>query len=171
MSEKEKPLGSLSEISRALGLSHNTAHNWKATYQDAPSSLLLSEWTAFRDKHGLGKRGKQSSASREQLVSDKLRSEVRLNEIKIAKEERKLIPAEDVESFLLYASSRTKSALFQMVGELAPKLAGLEAAEIRIRMRDAADGICRSMQTAVEDWQREQEEARLAAESVERPQQ
>ncbi len=155
-------------LAAALGVSGPGLAKWQRLYPDAPKELDEEAWRAYMKANGLGTRshGHVPTKDRETLTNEKLESEVRLNQIKIAKEERKLIPASEVEAFLLYAATKTKSALFQMVAETAPKCAGLEAGEIRGIMRNAADAICLSMQTTVEDWQREQEEARKAAEQA-----
>ena len=161
-----EPHKNITSLAAELGVTAPTISQWRARYGDHPDTLHADKWREFMARNGLGNRagaGRPANKSREELTNDKLRSEIRLNEIKIAKEERKLIPAEDVESFLLYAASKTKSALFQMVAEVSPKCAGLEAGEVRSKLRDACDGICLSMQTTVEDWQKEQEEAKQAA--------
>lgn len=50
-----------------------------------------------------------------------------------------------------------------MIAELAPKVAGLEAVEVRQLMTEHADVLCVAMQSLVEEWRREQEEAAEAA--------
>lgn len=163
--EPHKNLTSLAAALGARGLSFSVPafSAWKKRYDDFPPTLHEELFVEFIARHQLGSKGRPGNKSREELTNDKLRSEIRLNEIKIAKEERKLISADEVESFLLHAASKTKSALYQMVAECAPKCAGQEAGDVRTILRGGADGICRSMQTTVEDWQREQEEAKQAA--------
>ena len=159
-----KPHKNLTSLAESLGVTVPAIIKWKSTRSDHPQTLIESEWREFISRHGLGGRsGRRADKGREELANEKLASEIRLNEIKIAKEERKLIPADEVESFLLYLASKTKSALYQRDAELAPKLAGLDVVEIRRNMREGSDVICLSMQTAVDDWRKEQEEARKAA--------
>lgn len=157
----------LTSLATELGVSVPTISQWRARHDDTPETLHADAWREFMKRKGLGNRpgaGRPAAPGMQEAQLRKTIAEARLGEIKIAKEERKLIPAGEVEAFLLYAASKTKSALFQMVAETAPKCAGLEAGEIRGIMRGAADAICLSMQTTVEDWQAEQEEARKAAE-------
>jgi hypothetical protein len=156
----------LTSLGAELGFSVAAFSQWRARYTDTPDTLHADKWREWIARNGLGTKGRQASKSREALTNEKLASEIRINHIKISKEERKLIPADEVESFMLYASSKAKSALFQMVAETAPKCAGLEAGEIRGILRSAADVICLSMQTTVEDWQTEQSEARRVAASA-----
>ena len=158
----------LTSLAAELGFSVPAFSAWRKRYDDTPDTLHADKWQEWIKSKGLGRstgagHGRPPNVSLQAAQLRKISSDARLNEIKIAKEERKLIPAEDVESFLLYAASKTKSALFQMVAEVSPKCAGLEAGEVRSKLRDACDGICLSMQTTVEDWQKEQEEAKQAA--------
>lgn len=164
-----EPHKNLTSLAAELGFSVPALSKWRNNYPDCPTILQADLWREFMARNGLGNRpgaGRPSNKSRDELTNAKLETEVRLNEIKIAKEERKLIPAEEVESFLLFAGSKFKSAVFQMVAEVAPKCAGLEAGEIRGIMRGHADAVCMSMQTTVEDWNAEQDEARRAAEQA-----
>lgn len=153
-------------LAAAIGFTRPSLNKWRANHPDYPRELDDEAWRAFIEKNGLGNRGRKANKSREELTNEKLSSEIRLNEIKIAKEERKLVPADEIESFLLFAASKTKSALYQMVAETSPKCAGLDAGEIRGIMRAAADTVCMSLQTTVEDWQAEQDEARRAAQDA-----
>ncbi len=164
-----EPHKNLTSLAAELGFSVPALSAWRNRHEDAPKTLHADAWREFMARNNLGHKagaGRPASATMQEAQLRKLNSEVRLNEIKIAKEERKLIAAEDVESFLLFAGSKVKSALFQMVAEAAPKCAGLEAGEIRTILRGHADAVCVAMQTTVEDWQAEQEEARKAAEQA-----
>lgn len=154
----------LTALAKALGFSTPALSGWRKRFpDDVPQSLREDEWRAFIARHNLGTVGNRVGKSREALLTEKLSTEVRLNRIKIAREERQLIDAKDVDSFLLYVGARMKSALYQMCSELPPKVAGLEAPEVRKLMREGCDVICVSMQSAHEDWRREQEEAAAAA--------
>lgn len=164
-----EPHKNLTSLGAELGCSVPALSAWRNRYNDTPDTLHAEKWREFIKAKGLMRstgagHGRPPNKDREALTNEKLASEIRLNEIKIAKEERKLIDAEEVEAFIVFAASKTKSALYQMVAEAAPKCAGLESGEIRGILRSAADVICRSMQTTLEDWQVEQEEARQAAE-------
>lgn len=152
------------DLARELGFSATAFSKWRKSFPDAPAGIDVTEWRAFIAKHGLGTRGNHQGATKTELAERKLRAESRLLEIKIAKEERRLIDAKDVDSFLLFLSSRLKSVLYQTFQtELPPKLAGLDVAEVRRMSREGADLVLLSMQTLQDEWAAEQERAREAA--------
>lgn len=153
----------LTALAKAIGFSTPICSQWRKKYPDCPATLVEQDWREFIARNGLGLVGNRTSKSREALLTEKVASEVRLNHIKIAQAERKLIPAGDVDSFLLHIAASTKAALYQMTSELPPKLAGLETAEIRRLMREHADVICVEMQGLHDTWSQEQEEAQEAA--------
>jgi len=151
-------------LARALNVSATAIRNWQREYDDAPKSWVEADWRDFIDRHGLGQAGPRKSRRREELLVEKLASEVRLNQIKIAQAEAKLIPAEDVDNYLLFLAARVKSAMYQgFTTELPPKVAGLDVSDIRRLAREHADLVCVSMQNALEDWKTEQNARRKAA--------
>jgi len=152
------------QLAKQLGFSHTAIRVWRERFADAPFDADLEKWRAFITKHNLGDARHNIGAGGQTLRERKLASEIRLNEIKIAKEERKLIPADDVDAFLLYLGSRVKANLFQLfVGELPPAIAGLPVEEIRARCEEKADAMCLSMQSALEQYTKEQAQTRVAA--------
>ena len=151
-------------LARALNVSATAIRNWQREYDDAPKAWVEAEWRDFIDRHGLGQAGPRKSRRREELLVEKLASEVRLNQIKIAQAEAKLIPAEDVDNYLVFLAARVKSAMYQgFTTELPPKVAGLDVSDIRRLAREHADLVCVSMQNALEDWKTEQNARRKAA--------
>ena len=151
-------------LARALNVSATAIRNWQREYDDAPKAWIEANWRDFIDRHGLGQAGPRKSRRREELLVEKLASEVRLNQIKIAQAEAKLIPAEDVDNYLLFLAARVKSAMYQgFTTELPPKVAGLDVSDIRRLAREHADLVCVSMQNALEDWKTEQNARRKAA--------
>ena len=151
-------------LARALNVSATAIRNWQREYDDAPKAWVEADWRDFIDRHGLGQAGPRKSRRREELLVEKLASEVRLNQIKIAQAEAKLIPAEDVDNYLLFLAARVKSAMYQgFTTELPPKVAGLDVSDIRRLAREHADLVCLSMQNALEDWKTEQNARRKAA--------
>ena len=151
-------------LARALNVSATAIRNWQREYDDAPKAWVEADWRDFIDRHGLGQAGPRKSRRREELLVEKLASEVRLNQIKIAQAEAKLIPAEDVDNYLLFLAARVKSAMYQgFTTELPPKVAGLDVSDIRRLAREHADLVCVSMQNALEDWKTEQNARRKAA--------
>lgn len=151
-------------LARALNVSATAIRNWQREYDDAPKAWIEAEWRDFIDRHGLGQAGPRKSRRREELLVEKLASEVRLNQIKISQAEAKLIPAEDVDNYLLFLAARVKSAMYQgFTTELPPKVAGLDVSDIRRLAREHADLVCVSMQNALEDWKTEQNARKKAA--------
>ena len=151
-------------LARALNVSSTAIRNWQREYDDAPKAWVEADWRDFIDRHGLGQAGPRKSRRREELLVEKLASEVRLNQIKIAQAEAKLIPAEDVDNYLLFLAARVKSAMYQgFTTELPPKVAGLDVSDIRRLAREHADLVCVSMQNALEDWKTEQNARKKAA--------
>lgn len=151
-------------LARALNVSSTAIRNWQREYDDAPKAWVEADWREFIDRHGLGQAGPRKSRRREELLVEKLASEVRLNQIKIAQAEAKLIPAEDVDNYLLFLAARVKSAMYQgFTTELPPKVAGLDVSDIRRLAREHADLVCVSMQNALEDWKTEQNSRKKAA--------
>jgi hypothetical protein len=151
-------------LARALNVSSTAIRNWQRDFDDAPKTWTEAEWRDFIDRHGLGQAGPRKSRRREELLVEKLASEVRLNQIKIQQAEAKLIPAEDVDNYLLFLAARVKSAMYQgFTTELPPKVAGLDVSDIRRLAREHADLVCVSMQNALEDWKTEQNARRKAA--------
>ncbi len=154
------------KLAAALGVSDEALRLWRSEKPDAPKSNDVEEWRAFIARNELGEGNNRLNRATPELRARKLLSEIRLNELKISKEERKLIPAEQVDDFLLWLSSRVKSGVYQaFTTELPPKLAGLDVGEIRRLSREAADALCITMQSAVDDWHNEQQQAKAAAQT------
>ena len=148
-------------LAAALGFSAQALENWKAQFADVPQTLVEEDWRAFIVAHDLGSGNNRLNRGHEDLKRRKLASEIRINELKISKEERKVIPAADVDAFLLHLGSRVKSAVFQLfVTELPPAVVGLPVEELRIRAREKAETLCVSMQNALAEWVKQQESAR-----------
>jgi len=152
------------DLARELGFSVTAFSKWRKSFPDAPAGIDVTEWKAFIGKHGLGTKGNHLGETARSLRDQKTAEEIRALRMKNAKEERKLISADDVDSFLLFLSSRIKSSLYQSFQtELPPKTAGLDVAQVRLLNREGCDGIMRSMQALQDEWAAEQEAAREAA--------
>lgn len=164
----EVPLATLADVAHFMECSTRALQQWREKYADAPTGNLVSEWKAFKARHNLGERiGNRVSKSREEILTEKAAAETRLAQIKIAKEERKLIDSDQVDSFLLFLSSRLKAAMYQQFEtEIPPRSAHKDVAEVRKANVAGCDTVCRSMQTALTDWQAEQDAAREAVAQV-----
>jgi hypothetical protein len=151
-----------------LGVSTRAVTEWRKRYPDAPERPNLADWLAFKRRKALGASNSKVGKDRETILAEKALAETKLIHLKIAKEERKLIPAEMVEEFHLFAASRIKSSLYQLFAtELPPKTANLEVTDVRKANRDACDVLCVSMAGLFDQWREEQEAARAAAATVE----
>jgi len=76
----------------------------------------------------------------------KMDKDIKLADLKIAREERKLIDRDEVIARFQHVGSRQRMILFQALEtELPPRLDGMAAAQIRPILRDTADAICREM--------------------------
>lgn len=151
----------LTSVARALGFSAHALANWRAQYDDAPRMFAEDEWKAFIAKHDLGNSPNRTHRNMQQLRELKMESEIRINKLKIARAEGRMIPVDTVNDFLLHIASRTKSAVYQhFVTELPPKAAGHEPAEIRKLAQESADSLVLSMQDEVSRYIKEQAAAR-----------
>lgn len=164
MSKSESTWGSLAS---ELGVTPKSVERWRQKYADAPAAPDVDAWRAYVRRKGLGNSNNRVRPDRDDLMAAKTAADTKLVLIKIAKEERKLVPADQVENFHLFAASRLKSALYQVFAtELPPKTANSDTSEVRKANRDACDAICLSMQSTFDEWAKEQKAARAAAASV-----
>ena len=113
-------------LARALNVSATAIRNWQREYDDAPKAWIEAEWRDFIDRHGLGQAGPRKSRRREELLVEKLASEVRLNQIKIAQAEAERLaakePGECFEILQCIAITRcTEASTFWMDGEEPPE--------------------------------------------------
>lgn len=166
MSQDSKPLPApttMLGLARAIGFSQPAISGWKKRFPDAPKGYDVAEWLAFIKQKNLGTVGNRVSKGREDLLKEKLTEEIRQLRLNNASKERKLIPSADVDGFLMHCASRLNVALDRLCTECAPKCAGLEVGDVRRILREHADTMRLTMQTAADDWHAEQEEARAAA--------
>lgn len=151
------------QLARLLVVHPNNLTKWKQKHADFPQSMVVAEWQEWKRRHALGIK-EDTEKSTTDLRDEKLRTEIEINRIKIAKESRRVIDADKVDDLLLFLGSRLKAATYQtFVTELPPKTAGLDVSEVRKFNREGADAICLNMQHAVEDWQKEQAAAKEAS--------
>ena len=160
----EKLHTSRSGLARALGFSHAAINKWQKDRPDAPKTLDEGEWRAFIERNELGTAGNRNEPGYNEARTQSLIWQTKLIKIRVAKEQRKLIPADEVDSFLLFLASRIKSGVYQsFCQEAAPKLPGLDVTDIRRMLRESADVLIVSWQTMLDDWAREQDTARKAS--------
>jgi hypothetical protein len=119
----------------------------------APLGWDYDEWRAFMKDQSLGVSGNRTSADKEELQKEKLRGEIRLNELKIAKEERTSVSRADVDALLLHIATMQRTVLYPALErELPPRAEGRTAAEIGLVGREIADRLCDIFAASVESW-------------------
>lgn len=140
------------KLSKEIGYTRQAVTTWRKL-PGAPTEPNVDEWQAFIDANDLGNAGNRVGAGREELLKEKLRKEIRLAEIKIEKEERKVIDRSEVDSLHLHIGQRQRSVLYEYLEtEAPPKLDGLSAAQMRPILRKMADDICDVMAGLVDEF-------------------
>ena len=95
--------------------------------------------------------------TKEKLVNtkdDKAQKEIRLLDMKIAREERRTVERAEVNTLLLHVASQQKAVLFAALEREFPgKGVGRTASEISAQGRALADRLCEIFQREVEQWQ------------------
>lgn len=95
--------------------------------------------------------------TKEKLVNtkdDKAQKEIRLLDMKIAREERRTVERAEVNTLLLHVASQQKAVLFAALEREFPgKVVGRTASEISAQGRALADRLCEIFQREVEQWQ------------------
>lgn len=155
MSKQHK---SITALARAIGFTHSSLLNWRQQYPDAPAGLEEDEWRAFIAAHDLGSSRNRANRGMEDLKRRKLVAETRRLNLQNARLEGRTLDTAEVNDFLLHLSARWKANVYmRFVQELAPKLAGLEPAQIRRLMEESADGLITTLQNTLDDWRKEQD--------------
>jgi hypothetical protein len=135
----------ITQLAKVLGTTRHSLAAWMKR-PDAPRGMDVQTWRTYVERSGLGAAGPKVAQSSASLRDQKTAKEVELLDLKIAKEKRKLIPAEDVDRLHLFVATRAKSKLYQSLEtEAPPKLDGLSAAEQRPILRGIADSIADEM--------------------------
>lgn len=142
------------ELASRLRTSVKSIQVW-SKLPGAPTGLDLDEWLKFAEENQLGVAGNKVGAGREELLQEKLRSEIRLNELKIQKEEGKTVLVSDVDERDLQLATMQKSYLYAVLGrELGARGAGKSAEELCVLGQNIADQICDVFTKGVEKWQK-----------------
>jgi transcriptional regulator with XRE-family HTH domain len=144
-----------SELARRLGVQRGTLANWKQR-EGAPANRDVEAWLAFVEQNQLGLSGPKLGQLSKELKDDKLRHEIELLKARLAREQRAVIPAAEVNTLLLHVATSSRTLLYQfMETEAAPKLAGMDAAQMRPMLREMADTICEKMGDLIKDFEQQ----------------
>ena len=121
-----------------LGVTRQSVVNWRLL-DGAPTTWDEAAWGAFIKEKGLGVKGAKVGSA---LKDEKTRHEIELLKAKLDREHRKVIDAEEVNRLLMHIGVDFKTELYRLMeSELAPKLDGMSAVQMRPILREAADGI------------------------------
>jgi hypothetical protein len=137
------------ELAQRVKVSAGTISSWK-NLPGAPKELHVGQWIEFMKSRMLGPYGKKD---RETLMKEKLETEIKLNGLKIRKEEGRTVEIGAVEERDLHLSTLMKTMLYQRLGrELGPRGVGKDASQLNLLGEQVADEICEIFQQGIETW-------------------
>jgi hypothetical protein len=138
-----------SGLAKALEVTRPTLAAWRKT-PGAPSAPNLESWQKWAEEN------RTRMGGTKELRDEKTRHEIKLLKAKLDREERRVIPRDDVNRLHLDISTRQRSMLYQfMESELPPLLDGMSAVQMRPILRERADMICDAMADLVEKFDKQ----------------
>lgn len=147
--KKETPL-TWSQLAGLLGVSARSVANWRKI-DGAPTGTNQGEWESFVVDKNLGSAGKHSSL--EELKAERIRGQIEIDRIKIERERKLTISAEELNDFLLTLANKAKNGIYAVLEtELPPKLDGQDVTTIRRICRESADSICDRLKDGFDEW-------------------
>lgn len=142
------------ELAARLRISVQSLSGW-SKLPGAPTDYNVETWKAFVEANQLGVGGNRVGVGREELLQEKLRGEIRLNQLKIEREEGKTILIDEVDARDLNLASLQKAYLYAVLGrELGARGAGKSAEELTVLGQQVADQICEVFNQGVEQWRK-----------------
>ena len=138
-------------LSQVLGYSTTAFREWRKL-PGAPAVPDPSIWSDFIERNDLGTAGNRVSKGREHWLVEKLKKEVKLQDIRIEKEQRKLVDIDEVAVFVTNLLLGVKQAAYQMARELPRQVIGDELAEAQVKAEKYADQLMLDLQGRVESW-------------------
>lgn len=140
------------ELAARLRCSVQSLASW-GKLPGAPTDYSLEAWKSFVEANQLGVGGNKVGGGREELLQEKLRGEIRLNQLKIEREEGKTILVDEVDERDLHLASMQKAYLYAVLGrELGARGAGKSAEELCVLGQQIADQVCAIFNQGVEQW-------------------
>lgn len=140
------------ELASRLRTSVQSLASW-GKLPGAPTDLNLQAWKEFVEANQLGLGGNRVGGGREELLQEKLRGEIRLNQLKIEREEGKTILVDEVDERDLHLATLQKAYLYAVLGrELGARGAGKSAEELCVLGQQIADQICEIFNQGIEQW-------------------
>lgn len=105
-----------------------------ARYNDPAQNQIATEYLKDRAR----KVKAEANMKEEQTIIERLKKE---------KLQKDLVPLKEVTETFMYIGARTKAQLLRLIGEIPPRVEGLEAAAIEIIIRDYIDEILNDLYT------------------------
>jgi hypothetical protein len=138
-------------VAARYGVSVQTIKVWRQK-EGAPIQPDAEQWDAFVKKHELGSKVHGAAGLRE----EKMKWEVEILKSKDAIIKRRVIDRDEVNQLLLHIATRSRTMLYQFLEtELAPKLDGMSAVQMRPILRETADAIADMQADLVEQFEKQ----------------
>jgi transcriptional regulator with XRE-family HTH domain len=134
-----------------LGVARSTLSQWRKE-TGAPTVPDLNKWQLFVEANDLARK---FSPERAELMAEKLKREIALLDIKVARERRQVISADDVDGILSRIAQGLRAELIQFAEREAVTIAGESGASIgfvRDLLRGLVDRQCDQMQGGIQRW-------------------
>lgn len=144
MAKTTAPISSDRALAKALGVTHASISAWRQKFAgEAPAGHDVAAWKAFIEEQGLGVANNRVSKDREHWLTRGAAARARLLELEEQRLRGETIRRADVDGVHLLIASRARGLLIQhLETELAPKLEGLSAADMRPVLRQTVDAVC-----------------------------
>lgn len=137
------------ELAQRIKFSAGAISGWK-NLPGAPAELHVGQWLEFIKANDLGKK---PAKGKEALQKEKLETEIKINGLKIRREEGRTVEIAEVEERDLHLSTLMKTMLYQRLGrELGPRGVGKDASQLNLLGEQVADEICEIFQRGIETW-------------------
>lgn len=143
MTKPRKP-HTIRTLAKKLGCSHASIASWRARFPGvAPAGNDVRRWRKFLRVHGLGgtAAGELAQLRRARITAEELRVRKLRRELDIA--DRQTITIAEVDAMHLQMATTLRAELYNACESVLPvKLEGLTAVQVRVILREFADGLC-----------------------------
>lgn len=138
-------------LAQALGVTVRGLRDWRKL-PGAPATPNVESWKSFVETNDLGLAGNRVGNEREELLCQKLRGDIKLQDLKIEKEQRRLVDIEEVSAFVVNLLLGVKQTCYQMARELPRQIIGDDLAEAQAKAEPYADEVMNELQGQIEKW-------------------
>lgn len=139
------------QLSKDLGFHVNAFREWRKL-PGSPSEPDASEWKQFITENDLGTAGNRVSKGREHWLVEKLKKDVKLQDIRIEKEQRTLVPIDEVSEFVASMGFACRQWAYEIARELPRQIIGDNLAEAQAKSTTYADRMVSNLQGQVDGW-------------------